>query len=133
VRVLLQTPAALRISVPPHKELLARLVNIQTKYHQCVQDCDYRGAHEHNDAFHLTLFSGCGNQHMVRSIQSYMRLSLLVRAKQMSGGHMLGVSMQQHDMMIELLHGSDRWALAQLCVEHIQPAKLQYLAQVTAR
>jgi DNA-binding GntR family transcriptional regulator len=59
VRELLQRQAALRISVPPHRELLTRLVNIQAKYRQCVQDRNYRGAHEHNDAFHLTLFSGC--------------------------------------------------------------------------
>ena len=70
---------------------------------------------------------------MVRSIQSSMRLSLLVRAKPMTEDHMLEVSTQQQDMMIELLRRSDRWALAQLWVENIQPAKRHYPAHVVAR
>ncbi len=32
--------------------------------------------------------------------------------------------------MIQLLKGTDRWALAQLCVEHVQPAKESYLGDV---
>ncbi len=133
VRELLQRQAALRIPLPADPALLARLVEIQARYRQCVQEDDFRGVHEHNDAFHLTLFSGSGNQHVVRSIQWYMRLSLLVRAKQMSNPQMLDVSMRHHDMMIELLRGRDGWALAQLCVEHIQPAKRAYLAVVGGR
>ena len=32
--------------------------------------------------------------------------------------------------MIQLLSGSDSWALAQICVDHIQITKDQYLAAI---
>jgi hypothetical protein len=32
--------------------------------------------------------------------------------------------------MIELLKGRDSWALAQLCVDHMQISKADYLARV---
>ena len=34
-------------------------------------------------------------------------------------------------MMIELLRGRDSWALAQLCVEHMQFSKTDYLTRIT--
>jgi DNA-binding GntR family transcriptional regulator len=34
-------------------------------------------------------------------------------------------------MMIDLLRGRDSWALAQLCVEHMQSSKTDYLARIT--
>jgi hypothetical protein len=33
--------------------------------------------------------------------------------------------------MLDLLSGTDGWALAQLCVDHIQPTKTQYLAMLS--
>jgi hypothetical protein len=33
-------------------------------------------------------------------------------------------------MMLELLRGRDNWALAQLCVEHMQYSKADYLGRV---
>ena len=39
-------------------------------------------------------------------------------------------SRRDHDAMIELLAGRDRWALARLCVDHMQPSKLDYLTRV---
>ena len=33
-------------------------------------------------------------------------------------------------MMIELLRGRDSWALAQLCVDHMQVSKSDYLARI---
>jgi len=36
-------------------------------------------------------------------------------------------------MMIEMLKGRDNWALAQLCVDHLQPSKLDYLSQAQRR
>jgi hypothetical protein len=40
----------------------------------------------------------------------------------------LDKSRGRHRIMIQLLTGIDSWALAQICVDHIQLTKDQYLA-----
>ena len=42
------------------------------------------------------------------------------------------VSERDHHMVIQLMKGTDSWALAQLCVDHLQPAKDSYLHEVEA-
>lgn len=38
----------------------------------------------------------------------------------------------QHELMIELLKGGESWALAQLCLDHMQFSKKDYLARIAA-
>ncbi len=74
-----------------------------------------------------------------------MRQSLPVRAAQHISQRLVGgeersladrakleLSRAQHRMMIDLLEGRDRWALAQLCVDHLQPSKRDYLERIGA-
>jgi len=49
----------------------------------------------------------------------------------MSSTEALRVSHEHHRLMIEMLRGRDNWVLAQLCVDHLQPSKARYLAQVS--
>ena len=60
-----------------------------------------------------------------------MGLSLPVRAKTLADPD-ARVSSEQHRMMIDLLQGRDSWALAQLCVDHLQPSKTDYIARVSS-
>jgi DNA-binding GntR family transcriptional regulator len=53
-----------------------------------------------------------------------------MRAKNLADKQGLSLSRRQHDIMIELLPGRDNWALAQLCVEHMQYSKSDYLGRV---
>jgi DNA-binding GntR family transcriptional regulator len=89
-----------------------------------------RGIHEANDAFHVALFSACGNPYLVRSLQDYMNLTLPMRAKNLADREGLALSRRQHELMIELLKGRDSWALAQLCVDHMQYSKSDYLGRI---
>ena len=89
-----------------------------------------RGIHEANDAFHLALFSACGNPYLVRSLQDYINLTLPMRAKNLADQQGLALSRRHHDLMIELLKGRDGWALAQLCVDHMQASKSDYLGRI---
>jgi DNA-binding GntR family transcriptional regulator len=127
VRELLQRQAALWIRLPAPVALVAELSVIQGQHSRYIDEGYLRGVHEANDRFHLTLFGACGNQHLVDSIKLYMRLSLPVRARTMANRAMLNVSREHHRMMIEMLKGTDNWVLAQLCVDHLQPSKLEYL------
>ena len=60
-----------------------------------------------------------------------MNLTLPMRAKNLADQEGLALSRRQHEFMIELLQGRDSWALAQLCVGHMQYSKSDYLGRVT--
>jgi DNA-binding GntR family transcriptional regulator len=91
---------------------------------------EVRQIYEANDAFHVALFSACGNPYLVRSLQDYMNLTLPMRAKNLADREGLALSRRQHELMIELLKGRDSWALAQLCVDHMQFSKSDYLGRI---
>jgi DNA-binding GntR family transcriptional regulator len=127
VREMLTRQAALRISLPASPDLIARLKTIQAGYISHAEAGNLTGIHETNDAFHIALFSACGNPYLVRALQDYMGLTLPIRAKNLADREGLALSRRQHDIMIELLQGTDAWALAQLCVDHMQYSKADYL------
>ncbi|RAI43157.1 GntR family transcriptional regulator [Rhodoplanes roseus] len=130
VREFLTRQAALMIPLPAPAEVVTELEVTQARYRHCVDTGDLRGVHEANDAFHLVLFSACGNPYLVRTLQDYMGLTLPMRAKNLADRAGRAASVRQHDTMIELLAGRDRWALAQLCVAHLQNSKSDYLARI---
>ncbi|MEP9349985.1 GntR family transcriptional regulator [Xanthobacter sp. KR7-225] len=127
VREMLTRQAALKIALPASPDFIARLKEIQADYGRHADAGDLRGIHETNDLFHVVLFSGCGNPDLVRSLQDHMGLTLVMRAKNLADKEGLALSRRQHDIMIELLQGTDHWALAQLCVDHMQYSKADYL------
>lgn len=132
VREMLQRQAALMIRLPADAATLRELEQIQKQYRAAVAAADYRAVHELNDRFHVTLFAACENRYLVDTIKYFMQLSLPVRAKTMADAVKLKGSMRHHALMIDLMRGTDNWALAQLCVEHLQPAKTHYLQKLAA-
>src|SRR6476661_3116069 len=130
VREMLTRQAALMIPLPAPKSLIEQLTELQRHYCEKADAQDLRGIHEANDAFHVALFSACGNPYLVRSLQDYMNLTLPMRAKNLADREGLALSRRQHEFMIELLKGRDNWALAQLCVDHIQYSKADYLGRI---
>src|SRR3954462_14197243 len=130
VREMLTRQAALMIPLPAPASLIEQLTELQRRYCEKADAQDLRGIHEANDAFHLALFSACGNPYVVRSLQHYMNLTLPMRAKNLADRDGLVLSRRQHEIMIDLLRGRDNWALAQLCVEHMQASKADYLGRI---
>jgi DNA-binding GntR family transcriptional regulator len=61
-----------------------------------------------------------------------MNLTLPMRAKNLADKDGLALSRRQHEFMIDLLRGRDSWALAQLCVDHMQYSKSDYLDRIAA-
>ncbi|MBR0694479.1 GntR family transcriptional regulator [Bradyrhizobium lablabi] len=130
VREMLTRQTALMIGLPVPAHLIEQLSELQRQYCAKADAQDMRGIHETNDAFHLALFSACGNPYLVRSLQDYMNLTLPMRAKNLADSEGLALSRRQHELMIELLKGRDNWALAQLCVDHMQYSKSDYLTRI---
>lgn len=132
VREMMQRQAALMIPLPAPAGFLDKLLAIDAEHAAHVAAHDLRAVHDTNDRFHLKLFSACGNDYLLATIQHYMQLSLPVRAKTLADPEALRVSHGQHRLMIEMLRGRDNWVLSQLCVDHLQPSKREYLARVVA-
>jgi DNA-binding GntR family transcriptional regulator len=127
VREFLQRQAALMIALPAPESLIRQLKALNEAYRAAAASGDLRAVHEANDAFHLTLFNACGNQYLTGSIKHYMNLSLPMRAKTLAEPEAFKVSQRHHAIMIELLQENDKWALAQICADHVQPSKRDYL------
>jgi DNA-binding GntR family transcriptional regulator len=130
VREMLTRQATLMIPLPTSDSLIKELTALQRRYCSYAETDNLRSIHEANDAFHLALFSACGNPYLVQLLQDYMNLTLPMRAKNLADREGLQISRRQHETMIELLKGRDRWALAQLCVEHMQYSKSDYLNRI---
>lgn len=130
VRELLHRHAALRISLPAPAHVIRELESLHEDYGRYLRARNFRGVHEVNDAFHLTMFAACGNSYLVNSINHYMWLTLPVRSKKTTDVEHALASERQHYIMIQLLKGTDNWSLAQLCVDHLQGPKIDYLRSV---
>jgi DNA-binding GntR family transcriptional regulator len=129
VREMLTRQTVLMIPLPAPEALIRDLSLIQAGYCRLGAG-DLRGLHEINDQFHITLFAACGNPYMVQTLYDYMGMTLPVRAKNLADSSGLDQSRRQHQLMIELLAGRDSWALAQLCVDHLQFSKADYLKRI---
>jgi DNA-binding GntR family transcriptional regulator len=127
VRELLQRQAALLIPLPAKASLIDELLKIHEVYSRHADAGNLRGVHEMNDRFHSAIFAAAGNPYLLRSIEEYMSLTYAIRANSLAIPEQLMISRRHHAMMIELLKGRDNWTLAQLCVDHILPSKLDYL------
>jgi DNA-binding GntR family transcriptional regulator len=132
VREMLTRQATLRIPLPAPAQLVEKLKAIQAAYVAHAEAGNLTGIHETNDAFHIALFSACGNPYLVGTLQDYMGLTLPMRAKNLADPDGLKLSHRQHDIMIELLQGTDSWALAQICVDHMQYSKADYLKRTAS-
>ena len=92
VREMLTRQAALMIALPAPASLIEQLAELQRQYCARADAQDLRGIHEANDAFHVALFSACGNPYLVRSLQDYMNLTLPWRAKNLAHKEGLALS-----------------------------------------
>lgn len=130
VRELLQRQAALRIPLPAPAPVIAELERLHKEYGRHLRARNFHGVHEANDAFHLAMFAACGNKYLVDSIKHFMWLSLPVRSKKTADADHATRSQREHAMIIQLMKGTDSWALAQICVDHLQGAKEAYMREV---
>jgi DNA-binding GntR family transcriptional regulator len=129
VRELLQRQAALRIPLPAPAAAIEGLRAVHNNYENAAAIGDLRGIRKWNDLFHHELFSLCGNDVLCRLVIQYMDLTYSIRANAFGPEH-TAAAQQEHLLMIKLLDTRDSWALAQLCVDHIQYSKNQYLAML---
>lgn len=129
VREILQRQAVLRIPLPAPEESIAALKAVHDDYEKAVASGDLRSIRKWNDLFHQEFFRLCGNDVLWRLVVHYMELSYAIRANSFSPEHQ-AVARQEHLVMISLLRTRDAWALSQLCIDHMEYSKQQYLSML---
>ena len=109
---MLTRQAALMIALPAPAALIEQLSELQRQYCAKADAQDLRGIHEANDAFHVALFSACGNPYLVRSLQDYMNLTLPMRAKNLAdtrGPGAVAPPARDHDRTAARAATTGRW------------------------
>lgn len=127
VREITQRQAALKIRLPVDAATIGRLTAINDRYEAAVDAGDFQAIHQQNDLFHTELFRLCGNDLLLQLVKHYMDLTYAIRGAAFGDPENLETSRRHHRIMLDLLGGTDPWALAQICVDHIQPTKALYL------
>jgi DNA-binding GntR family transcriptional regulator len=130
IRELLQRQAALKIPLPISRSKLTELEEIHARYELAIGESDLRRINQWNDRFHMELFRLCGNDFLTELIKRYMDFSYLIRANAFNPEHLV-VGRSEHRVMLDLLSTQDSWALSQICIDHIQYSKKQYLLLLT--
>jgi DNA-binding GntR family transcriptional regulator len=118
------------IRLPVAESDLSRLRAINAAYEGAVDAGDFQRIHEANDLFHTELFRLCGNELLLHLVKSYMDLTYAIRGAAFGDPENLKTSRRHHRIMLNLLSGTDPWALAQICVDHIQATKVHSLTRL---
>jgi len=127
VREMLTRQAALKIPLPASTSEIMMVQALQEKYEAAIDRHDLPEIHACNDAFHVGFFSLCRNPHLVEMLKRAMDMTYVIRAADMSNTDRLIAARDEHRAMIQLLGGTDSWALSELCVQHLRPSMRHYL------
>lgn len=127
VREVLQRHAALRIRLPVAQPDIDRLIEIEDRYEKAVEAGDLRGVQDQNNEFHMGVFALCGNSHLCEMIADLLHLTFPVRANSLADKTDRQKAIADHRLILSLLSGSDPWALAEVCVNHIKSRRDAYL------
>jgi len=130
IREMLTRQAALRIPLPVTPGQIDQLQNLQTTYEAAVKDHWLPAIHDANDRFHATLFGLSNNPYLVDLLQRSMDMTYIIRAADMADPVHLAEALAEHRMIVSMLTGTDSWALAEMCVRHLQPSKEAYLRRL---
>ncbi|MGI3899226.1 MAG: GntR family transcriptional regulator [Janthinobacterium lividum] len=127
VRMLLETTAAGTMPLPLDPVALETLVTIQRDHQQAVADNDLRRIFDHNNRFHRTLYTQCGNPVLVELIEQCATRALTVRFHPYMDRSFLERVCGDHWAMIDACRLCDRARLVALVRDHLPLAKNRYL------
>lgn len=123
----LEAQAIRRMQLPLSAAIIARLETIQHQHEMASKADIALELFACNRAFHEALFAACGNAQLAKAIQLYARMIDPIRMCRIPDRSWRREAAAHHRQMIALLRGTDREALVQLCLDHIEPSKTLFL------
>jgi DNA-binding GntR family transcriptional regulator len=127
VRALVERCAAELIRLPVDRSVIDALQKIQDRHSAATRKGELRTVFRENLLFHHTFFAICGNAPLVEVIEQMALKTHAIRSYGIGDPALLEVVRGQHQRMIDLLGTDDQKALADVVVQHLQPAKDAYL------
>jgi DNA-binding GntR family transcriptional regulator len=127
VRTVVERCAAELISLPVDRPVINALQKIQDRHSKAAEKGELRKVFRENLLFHHTFFAICGNVPLVEVIEQAALKTHAIRSYSIGDPALLQVVRGQHQRMIDLLGTRNQKALADVVVQHLQPAKDAYL------
>jgi DNA-binding GntR family transcriptional regulator len=127
VRALVERCAAELIPLPADQAVIDGLQEIQDRHSTAAKKGDLRRVFRENLLFHHTFFAICGNAPLVEVIEQTALKTHAIRSYGIGDPALLRIVRAQHQRIIDLLGTRDQNALAEIVVQHLQPAKDAYL------
>jgi DNA-binding GntR family transcriptional regulator len=115
----------LPLPVPP--KALATLETLQRKHSDAIDAGDLLTVQYNNVQFHRTLFSLCGNQCLIETIENLAQKVSSIRSYAHAQADALDTSRRDHAEMILALRNARREALIRLARRHLKPAVQAYI------
>lgn len=124
LRIILETAAAARTSLPVAPDMLARLDDLVEHHAAAVAREDFREVYRLNQRFHELQYSCCNNPRLAAIIERHARMAQPIRAvKYDDTEHMMTV-VAQHRAIVDAMRGTSRDIYVTAVREHL-PASAQ--------
>lgn len=127
IRLALESLAASRILLPADPDHIVRLKEIAARHEAASSDRRYMELSRLNNAFHETLYSGCGNPELSAAIRHYSVMTQPIRTRGFPDQSLRETAIREHWNMIEALELGRLDDLVALCRDHITWPKEFYL------
>ena len=127
MREIVERQAALMIPLPTPKAAWQRLNAICNTHSAAVEKSDIIKVVAANKEFHQVLYRLCNNFFLADVIDEMAQKANLVRFTSATDPALLERARDEHYQILGALKDEDSHALAQLCIDHLQPSRLMYL------
>lgn len=127
MREFVERQAALLIDLPIDARAYQRLEKICDQHRAAVENSNMISVVAANKEFHQVLYRLCGNEFLADVIDEMAQKANLVRFASGTDIRLLKQASDEHYQILDTLVKDDNQALAEICVNHLQPSRMKYL------
>lgn len=113
VRIILETAAAERASLPCSAELADKLEDIARRHEKASKEKDFRAVFWLNQGFHELQYSCCGNSRLADLIGNHARAAQPIRVVKYDDAEHMETIVAQHFAIIDAMRGTSTEALVE--------------------
>lgn len=128
VRIILETAAAERTSLPCSAELTDKLEDIARRHEKAAKEKDFRAVFWLNQEFHELQYSCCGNPRLAELIGNHARAAQPIRVVKYDDAEHMKTIVAQHFAIIDAMRGTSTEALVDAVRAHLPASAEAYRA-----
>ncbi|ERP96411.1 hypothetical protein Q669_28995 [Labrenzia sp. C1B10] len=128
LRIILETAAARRTSLPANPDVIQRLEEIAARHADAVKCEDFREVYRLNQQFHELQYTCCENPRLADMISRHARMAQPIRVVKYDDKEHMRAIVTQHMAIIDALRGGSQQAYEQAVREHLPASAEAYRA-----